>query len=622
MNAHRVICAMILAALILISTGRPGFAQERVALVIGIGSYTNISPLPNPTNDAKLMAETLREIGFEVIEAIDINQIEMRRAIRDFGEAMERAGPEGIGLFFYAGHGVQVRGVNYLIPLGTRIERESDVPIEAVDASVILESMYFSPTQLNFVILDACRNNPFARGFRSAGRGLARMDAPSGTLIAYATAPGDVAADGDGVNSPYTQALATAMTDPELSVERMFREVRNEVMTKTNNRQVPWEASSLTGADFYFSPRAQEPEPSTAAVPGPAAQPGRPDMLVWNGIQNSENPIDYQVFIAQFPESELVPFAEARIQTLEEQQVALSTPAPTSRGDDLGRVAYGLELGKSFRHCPTCPEMMPIATGRFAMGSRLSEDGRDEAEGPRFQVTLRAPFAIGRYEVTRGQFAEFVDQTGYNYGYGCTIYDGRVRAWDEDHNWRDPAYEQTDDHPVVCVNWDDAVAYATWLSRTTGENYRLPTEAEWEYAARGGTETSRFWGDDPADACSYANVYDLTSAKKHGFAYPPHECEDGFAETAPVGSFAPNGYGLYDMIGNAREWTQDCWHPTYNGAPSNGTPWISGECQERVRRGGTWHHPVSYARSAYRGKTGPKGRVFLIGFRVVWEPLN
>ena len=606
----------------------PAQAETRIALVIGNGDYTSVPPLANPVNDAQLIAESLREVGFEVIERINVNQIEMKRAIRDFGELLDKAGEDGVGLFYYAGHGVQVRGRNYLIPLGTRIERESDVQIEAVEADTVLQTMDFARTKLNFVVLDACRNNPFARGFRSAGRGLARMDAPRGTLIAYATAPGDTAADGEDGNSPYTRALASSITEPGLSVERMFREVRNEVMEKTKDRQVPWEASSLTGADFFFMP-AVEPPGDVATQHGEPDQPGTPpagtapDIMVWSGIQNSENPVDYKTFISQFPNSAFVPFAKGRLETIERhQKVAMVLRAPVSADDKLGIYPAGLTPGQSFRHCPTCPEMVPLPTGRFTMGSALEEEGRAPAEGPRFEVTLTEPFAIGKHEITRGEFGEFVLDTGYNYGVGCNVYDGRKRKYDEDANWRSPGYPQTNRHPAVCISWEDANAYTIWLSRKTGENYRLPTEAEWEYAARAGSKTSRFWGDEPEKACAFANVYDKTSEEKHQYTYAAHPCEDGYAETAPVGSFKANDFGLFDMIGNAREWTQDCWHENYQGAPANGLAWNTGPCEERVRRGGTWQHPVSYARSAYRGKTGPTTRVFLIGFRVVWVPLR
>ena len=617
---------VLVAVICLATVAVESAASNRVALVIGNGTYRNAPPLKNPVNDAKLMAATLRDLGFDVIEHLDVNQRQMKRAIRDFGDLLDKAGEDGIGMFYYAGHGLQVQGRNFLIPLDTEIERESDVRIEAVAADLVLETMDFARTNLNFVVLDACRNNPFARGFRSVGRGLARMDAPRGTMIAYATAPGEVAADGDGDNSPYTTALTKAMRAPGLPVERMFREVRNEVMERTKDLQVPWEASSLTGEDFYFNTVAPAP-PATAATPGPAPATGM-DTAIWGAIKDCQNPVDYQTFLAQFPNSPLAPFARARFQALGGARTAAIIPSPATTGPvaplqrAVGVYPKGFVPGSVFRDCPFCPEMVMLPTGRFIMGSPAREAGRKSHEGPQFQVTMGRPLAMGKHEITRDQFAEFVFETSHNYGVGCTVYEGRKRTFDQARTWQDPGYRQDGDHPAVCISWEDAQAYTVWLSRKTGGNYRLPTEAEWEYAARAGTTTSRFWGDDPAQACAHANVYDRAAEKTREAPYDAFPCDDGFAEAAPVGRFAANAFGLHDMVGNVREWTQDCWYSTLKGAPSDGTVRDENNCKERVRRGGTWQHPVSYARSANRGKTGPANRVFLIGFRVVWMPIQ
>lgn len=245
-------------------------AEPRIALVIGNGAYAS-SPLTNPASDAQLMSRTLTGLGFEVIERRDGDQATMKRAIQDFGLKLERAGPTAVGLFFYAGHGVQLNGRNYLIPTRARIERDSDLEIEAVSADWVLEQMRYARNRLNLVILDACRNNPFVRSFRSADRGLARMDAPAGVLIAYSTAPGDVAADGNSRNSPYTEALARVMREPGQPVEQVFKRTRIAVLGATDGRQTPWESSSLTG-DFYFLGGAA---PSAASTP-PAASVSAP----------------------------------------------------------------------------------------------------------------------------------------------------------------------------------------------------------------------------------------------------------------------------------------------------------------------------------------------------------
>jgi len=228
-------------------------AQERrTALVIGNGSYRS-APLRNPVNDAEDMAKTLRKLGFTVIHKQNATQRDMETSIRKFGERLRKG---GVGLFYYAGHGFQVNGINYIIPLDVEIREETDVKYEAVDARRVLDAMYNAGNDLNIVILDACRDNPLARGFRSGSSGLARMDAPKGTIIAYSTSPGKLALDGKGRNSPYTAALVDYMDDPGLTIEQVFKKCRRRIVRATNGKQIPWESTSLTG-DFYFNNKGE-----------------------------------------------------------------------------------------------------------------------------------------------------------------------------------------------------------------------------------------------------------------------------------------------------------------------------------------------------------------------------
>ncbi len=261
-----------------IAVAQKSAPPKRLALVIGNSRYSS-SPLSNPANDADLINRTLRSLGFETRLYTDRNQREMKAAIRDFGAALQAAAPNAIGVFYYAGHGVQVNGHNYLIPVGANINGDADVDIEAVSADAVLDQMRESRNLLNFLILDACRNNPFPRSTRSASRGLAQMAAPKGVMIAYSTSPGDVAADGDGRNSPYSQALARAMRSSSMPAELMFKEARDEVIRVTSERQIPWESSSLSGQNFYFaaSGSGQEGRLANAAVaPEPQLSPEPP----------------------------------------------------------------------------------------------------------------------------------------------------------------------------------------------------------------------------------------------------------------------------------------------------------------------------------------------------------
>ena len=256
-------------------------------------------------------------------------------------------------------------------------------------------------------------------------------------------------------------------------------------------------------------------------------------------------------------------------------------------------------VGDTFRDCATCPEMVVVPSGSFMMGSPADEPNREDNEGPQHRVTISKPFAVGKYGVTRGQFTAFVDATGYDAGNSCWIWDGS--QWREgSNNWRNPGFTQSDTHPVVCVSWNDAKAYIDWLSKKTGQNYRLLSEAEWEYVARAGTTTPYHFGDIIFP--SQANYGGNNSG------------------TVEVGSYPANAFGLHDVHGNVWEWVEDCWHDNYNGAPSDGSAWIN-DCHDdgkdrRVLRGGSWNYVPWVLRSAVRGWGDARDRVNYGGFRI------
>lgn len=274
--------------------------------------------------------------------------------------------------------------------------------------------------------------------------------------------------------------------------------------------------------------------------------------------------------------------------------------------------------GAAFRDCADCPSMMALPAGRFMMGSPEDEPGRNDSEGPQHEVDVKA-FAIGVYAVTRGEWAAFAAATARPEARGCE-WAGFPRSEIGKASWLTLGFEQDDAHPVVCVSWSDAQDYARWLSQRTGRAYRLPTEAEWEYAARGGTVTAYPWGAEASH--EYAN-------------YGAEECcselasgRDAWLFTAPVGSFPPNPFGLYDMQGNAWQWVEDCYAETYAAAPSDGSAYVAEDCPNRVLRGGTWGDTPAMIRAAFRNWAPPPAKYWNpdldyrsggVGLRVVRE---
>ena len=273
------------------------------------------------------------------------------------------------------------------------------------------------------------------------------------------------------------------------------------------------------------------------------------------------------------------------------------------------------KAGRIFRDCSNCPAMVVIPAGRFYMGSPDSENERDDDEGPVHLVRVSA-FALSKTEITRGQFSAFVKDTKYKTGNKCwTLDNGKFK--ERGGGWRKPGYWQNGQHPVTCINWNDARAYAKWMSRKTGKQYRLPTEAEWEYAARGNTRGSRYWGDNPDKACKFANVTDKTAKARvpGSLSWLAHNCRDGYAYTAPAGRFRANAFGLKDMLGNVWEWTEDNYHDSYDGAPADARAWLGSNAKHSLR-GGSWNSDPQNVRAAVRYSNYPGIRFSIFGFRL------
>jgi formylglycine-generating enzyme required for sulfatase activity len=272
----------------------------------------------------------------------------------------------------------------------------------------------------------------------------------------------------------------------------------------------------------------------------------------------------------------------------------------------------------------SAPTMVAIRPGRFTMGSPKSEQGRTPDESPLHQVTIPKPFAISRCEITVGQFKQFIQETGYKTsaetdGKGCYVWNAEKNEGQQqvDKQWNNPGFTQTDEHPVICVSWSDAQRYVDWLSQRTGAVYRLPTEAEWEYAARADTETASYYGKE--SQCDYANGLGQEAKGIVDKNWRLADCRDGYIYTAPVAHFKPNLFGLYDMLGNVWEWTLDCWHEDYKLAPYDGTAWPKtqgGDCDRQVIRGGSWGYDPQDLRSAIRLKLSSVEADYILGFRI------
>jgi formylglycine-generating enzyme required for sulfatase activity len=608
-------------------------AEKRVALIIGNGVYTNAPRLPNPPHDADDVAAALKNIDFDVIRGTDLDQAGMQDAIIRFARAAQSA---DVGIFYYSGHAMQFNGVNYLMPVDAKLHDEADLYrfTKVDDVLGYLQQV----KSLKILVLDSCRDNPLAETLkRSIGstravslqRGLAKMEAPMGTIVSYSTQAGRTASDGMGRNSPYTAAFLRHIEEAN-EIGDIFRDISADVFRATGEKQLPELSLSIIGK-FYL----KGPASVTVTLP-PRPAPADPCAAAgdhWKSAESIGTLAAFEDHLARFPTCSFAGLAKARIDALRRQAAMVIPPlstavvppippaTPPGAGAATPAVAVkppqpfspcgsaqaqsvslsslrpakpltvaeecGLKPRDVFKECDKCPEMVVVPAGSFVMGA--GDANAHESELPRHQVTLARPFAVGKFHVTRDQFVAFVGETGYEVG---PCFSRNV--------------SQSGNHPVVCINWADATAYVGWLSTKTGQTYRLLTEAEFEYAARAGTVTEWFWGDQRTDAKAYAHCRDCGG--------------DVPKATAPAGSLKPNMFGLYDMAGNADQMVQDCWVGHYNGVPTDGSVRSGGICSGfvsmHVIRGGSWQKTLDWARSAYRFFQDSDMRSNEVGFRV------
>ena len=588
-------------------------AEPRIALVIGNSAYAS-GPLRNPANDADLMGTTLKQVGFEVIERRNADQITMKRAIQDFGAKLEAAGPKAVGLFYYAGHGVQLEGRNYLIPTTAKIEREGDVEIEAVRADWVIEQMRFARNSLNIVILDACRNNPFVRSLRSADRGLAIMNAPTGILIAYSAAPGSVAEDGEGRNSPYTTALSRAMLEVHEPLLEVFAEVREDVLAATGQRQVPGEYDEVVGGrHFYFTapPKiAAEPSappsspptaaPSSAPPSAPTPAPARSEEPGWlasganwvasffssspkaTAASPSATPASGTAATPHGGSAELKPapaaapaaansgagpgassaasepmIAGARALELFGTLGVSDTNIDASHSYPESAIRHSLESAPRHVRLGSTPEQIRSAVA-LCRRYGSSCDYNDE----RLRSATLTPFQLDEFPVSVRAFRHFAESARYlthaeRIGYGYALKSDGSYEEVSGGNWRNALKKRSldEDAAVVGVTFQDALAYCR------ANRARLPTEDEWEYVARGPARHVYPWGDDPAPVARSMSI-------------APH-VTDG----------PPEGIGGHyrGLSGTVWQWVDTTLDPRHESGGADGC------C--KVLKGGSWMEP-------------------------------
>ncbi|MBW9107189.1 SUMF1/EgtB/PvdO family nonheme iron enzyme [Paraburkholderia phenoliruptrix] len=622
---------------------------SRIALVIGNGAYGQHDPIggdpanvieQNAPRDAQALAHRLSALGYQVTLLADATSQQMQRAIDEFRERL-RAG--GVGLFYFAGHGMRIGTQTLLVPAGLDMRSPASPIREGIDLDSVLQAMHASRSGgLNIAILDTCLDNPFTGEVVASAAAL-----PPHTLVAYATARGGFAADGlrHGI---YTHALLRALDEtPAQPLMSLFANVASQVRLATGGAQQPWIASSLpvtaavtrsatvASAGSGASDETVVAPHSRGILPKDSSE--QYEITFWNSIKDSNYPADYEAYLKAYPNGRFATLAHARIDRLRAASNAPTPGAPTQQASSSATPATAPQqttrpatstapapgapsssaaqdrqragaatpaasaasppvppappvsvaaqkpvsrapvAGES-RDCAACPIMIALPAGSFSMGSNSD----DPSEKPVHHVTIGAPFAIGKYEVTVEQWN------------ACVAANACARLTPETNaNKAAPARD---------LSWDDAQQYVKWLSKTTGKPYRLPTEAEWEYAVRGGTTTAYWWGDQMRKG--NANCKD---------------CGEPWHKEGPeaAGSFAANPYGLYDMNGSVWEWTADCWHNSYQSAPVDGRAWESPSCDMRVIRGGSWREGAGYMLSATRFKYSAGVRQSQDGLRVV-----
>ena len=616
---------MALVALALAGGAAPSAGDGLgVAVIVGNRTYADerVPEVAYAHSDAEAFKRFVTgRLGFDADNVIDLRdatkaQLESWFGVRGNARGLlwRRVDPSGGSdvVVFYSGHGVPGSGGGgYLLPADSNPDAAE---LNGYPIDLLYENLGGLRTRSATVYLDACfsGNSPGGTLIRSASPVYVEANLPgaaAGLTVLTAASGAQMASwDDKAGHGLFTEHLLDGLygaADADGDGRVTAREAKGHLdrtMTRAARRAFGREQDAGLhgdgGAVLSVAPaggwgsRPPPPPAAFAVVVDPAHARVR--------LLNADSP--YRAGMELSAGSYRVEASAEGYETGRET-VAHGT-VPTVLRIALRKAVPG--VGDRFRDCPECPEMVVVPAGSFRMGSPSWEPGRQDREGPVHEVTFHGPFALGVHEVTVAEFGRFVDETGHRTGSSCRgVWEGD--EWEERTGlgWRDPGFGQGGGHPVVCASWDDARAYVRWLSLRTGEAYRLPSESEWEYAARAGTTTARYWGEGESGQCDHANG-----------ASGGMDCNDGHSGTAPAGSFNANGWGLHDMLGSVWEATEDCWNDSYAGAPADGSAWESGNCSLRVFRGGSWNVRPGFLRSAERMRYFTHLRNYSNGFRV------
>jgi formylglycine-generating enzyme required for sulfatase activity len=541
-------------------------AGERIALVIGNSQYQNLNTLKNPVNDARAVAQRLQALNFQLIDAkgkntdkpvLNLKENAFAQTVSRFAK---RANGAEIAFLYYAGHGMQESGTSYLLPIDAPKDDVELITRNAISLDNTLNKLD-GKAQLTVAVFDACREIPnLEQTTRSAGlspnayRGLARLKKPGKSrIVAYAGAVGELVPDGDTQNSPYTRELIKVLQNPQGEIDNVLQRVAWNV-GQTSQQQSP--EISIQGVQpgrFYFN----QPQQKSSA-----------EIVFWQSVEKQPNEAGYRDYLNQYPQGIFASLAQRRL-------LAYQTPTPPTPPQPI----------VTETRQPYEPEMVSIPAGSFRMGD--IQGGGDDDEKPVHTVQIKS-FSMSKYEITQAQWRAVMGKK--------------------------PSHYKGNDLPVENASWHDVQEFIQKLNAKTGKQYRLPSEAEWEYAARAKTTTKYWWGNEASH--DYANYGTDICCAGH------IEGKDQWKNTSPVGSFSANAFGLHDMHGNVWEWVQDCWHGDYKNAPTDGSVWgeaNNGDCSRRVFRGGDWDGKPRNLRSAYRSGSSPDNTVNNQGFRLARE---